>query len=89
MNIAPIVGLNYKDKLPQAQQWLKQRGNPYFATPFDESGRVGIEWGVVAVPETFIINEKGTVIYKHTGPIDSDLLEREIIPLLQPQTSKS
>ena len=81
-NIAPIVGLNYKDDLEKAQQWLRQRGDPYIATPADLSGRVGIEWGVVAVPETFVIDEQGMVIYKHTGPINADILDQEIIPLL-------
>ena len=81
-NIAPIVGLNYKDDLKKAQQWLRQRGDPYIATPADLSGRVGIEWGVVAVPETFVIDEQGMVIYKHTGPINADILDQEIIPLL-------
>ena len=82
MGIAPIVGLNYKDQLNEANQWLAQRGNPYIATPFDQTGIVGINWGVVAVPETFVIDPQGIVIYKHTGPIDEQILSNEIIPLL-------
>lgn len=89
LKIAPIVGLNYKDQQNQAKQWLQQRGNPYMATPADISGRVGIEWGVVAVPETFIIDENGLVIYKHTGPINKDILEQEIIPLLKSERGSS
>ena len=89
MNLAPIVGLNYKDELAKAQQWLKQRGDPYIATPADVTGRVGIEWGVVAVPETFVIDEQGRVIFKHTGPIDAQILDQKIIPLLQPNKGKS
>lgn len=85
LGIAPIIGLNYKDEHDKAQQWLAQRGNPYFATPMDESGIVGINWGVVAVPETFIINEHGRIIYKHTGPIDASILQDVIIPILNGQ----
>ena len=88
MKLAPIVGLNYKDQVEDARQWLRQRGNPYQATPSDISGRVGIEWGVVAVPETFIIDEQGIVIYKHTGPINPDILTQDIVPLLKQTKSK-
>jgi len=83
LNIAPVVGLNYKDEPEAARQWLADRGNPYIATPADQLGRVGIDWGVVAVPETFIIDEQGKLIYKHTGPIDAQILNAIIIPILE------
>ncbi len=78
----PIVGLNYKDTDPEAIQWLAERGNPYVATPADNKGSAGIEWGVIAVPETFIIDETGTVIYKHSGPITRELVAKEMWPLI-------
>lgn len=81
-NGAKIVGLNYKDEPEKATQWLAERGNPYIKSPMDSSGLAGIEWGVIAVPETFVIDENGVVIYKHTGPIDPRLVEDEIQPLL-------
>ena len=81
-NIAPIIGLNYKDVDEDAAKWLEKRGDPYLKSVVDSNGRVGIDWGVIAVPETFIIDEIGNVIYKHTGPITRDLVNDEMIPLL-------
>ena len=78
----PIVGLNYKDGEAEAVQWLAERGNPYVATPADINGSAGIEWGVIAVPETFIIDESGTVIYKFSGPITREVVSKEMWPLL-------
>ena len=80
--IAPIVGLNYKDEDLKAAKWLAERGDPYYKAVVDNNGRVGIDWGVIAVPETFIIDEQGNVIYKHTGPITRELVNSEMIPLL-------
>lgn len=77
----PLVGLNYKDKAVDAQQWLEQRGNPYNTIPMDISGDAGIDWGVYGVPETFVIDEQGLIIYKHTGPITAQIVEQEILPL--------
>ena len=81
-DIAPIVGLNYKDENDKAIRWLAQRGDPYYKAVTDNNGRVGIDWGVIAVPETFIIDEEGNVIYKHTGPITSEIVDKQMIPLL-------
>jgi len=83
----PIVGLNYKDKAADASQWLAERGNPYLATPTDLQGSAGIDWGVIAVPETFIIDEAGTIVYKYTGPITREVLAKEMWPLLSPSSS--
>lgn len=80
-NIA-LVGLNYKDKPVEAKQWLDQRGNPYSKIPMDTNGDAGIDWGVYGVPETFVIDEQGHIIYKHTGPISAQIVEQEILPLL-------
>ena len=84
--IAPIVGLNYKDENDKATQWLAQRGDPYYKSVVDQDGRVGIDWGVVAVPETFIIDENGMVIYKYTGPITREIVNTEMLPLLTAKT---
>lgn len=87
-NIIPIVGLNYKDDSEAAKQWLAQLGNPYQFSPMDKEGRIGIEYGVYGVPETFIIDKKGVVRYKHTGIMTVDDI-KAILPLiaqLQAQT---
>lgn len=81
-NGVTIIGLNYKDKADAAIQWLNERGNPYTHSPFDESGRVGIEWGVIAVPETFVIDEQGVVVYKYTGPLTAEVIQQELMPVL-------
>ena len=79
----PIYGLNYKDKVPAAQTWLKQLGDPYAASLSDPDGRIGIDYGVYGVPETFIIDAKGVVRFKHVGPITPEVLRDKIEPLLK------
>lgn len=81
-NDVTIVGLNYKDEADNAKQWLAERGNPYQKSPMDAQGLAGINWGVIAVPETFVIDENGLVIFKHTGPVSAEIAEQTIMPLL-------
>lgn len=81
-NLVDIVGLDYKDQPQDARRWLKQFGNPYSASLMDIEGRVGIDWGVYGVPETFIIGKDGYIKYKHIGPLTKQSLEREIMPVL-------
>lgn len=78
-----IYGINYKDELADARRWLKNRGNPYVKSAFDENGLLGIDWGVYGVPETFVIDDKGSIRYKHTGPIYIDDLKNIIIPCIE------
>jgi cytochrome c biogenesis protein CcmG/thiol:disulfide interchange protein DsbE len=78
-----IYGLNYKDTRADAQRWLATLGNPYTASAFDEDGRIGIEWGVYGVPETFVIDSQGIIRHKHTGPITADVWEKTLWPLIQ------
>jgi len=78
-----LIGLNYKDDNDAAQQWLKQRGNPYSLILQDGEGKTGINWGVYGVPETFIVDAKGLIRHKFTGPITTDSLKSELIPLLE------
>ncbi|HED52345.1 MAG TPA: DsbE family thiol:disulfide interchange protein [Gammaproteobacteria bacterium] len=79
----PIYGLNYKDKRPDAERWLQRFGNPYVANAFDAEGRVGIDWGVYGTPETFVIDKQGVIRHKVIGPLNSDIVEREILPLVK------
>lgn len=78
----PIYGLNYKDKWEDAQKVLAETGNPYFSNAFDETGQVGIEWGVTGTPETFVIDQQGIVRYKQVGPLTAQLLQEKILPLI-------
>ena len=77
-----IYGLNYKDERAAAQQWLRQLGNPYVANAFDDTGRVGIDWGVYGAPETFVIDSQGIIRHKHVGPLTAAVINEEILPLV-------
>jgi cytochrome c biogenesis protein CcmG/thiol:disulfide interchange protein DsbE len=78
-----LYGVNYKDVAANARRFLGRYGNPFTAVGVDGSGRTAIEWGVIAMPETFVVDGKGTVVYKHTGPISPEALEARIIPAIR------
>ena len=82
-NSVPIYGLDYKDKPDAGRAWLAQNGNPYTASAVDLDGRVGIDYGVYGVPETFVIDKQGIVRYKQIGPLTLDSLQRKIMPLIK------
>jgi len=81
--LAPVYGLNYKDTRPAGMAFLTQLGNPYEASLFDADGRVGIDWGVYGVPETFVVDKQGTIRFKHIGPLTPEVLDKKITPLLK------
>ena len=81
--VVPVYGLNYKDQREDASAWLARFGNPYDASLFDDDGRVGIDFGVYGVPETFVIDQNGVIRLKHIGPITPDVLATNIEPLLK------
>jgi cytochrome c biogenesis protein CcmG/thiol:disulfide interchange protein DsbE len=80
---ARVVGLNYKDQAEDAARWLQRHGNPYEMVLTDREGRVGIDYGVYGVPETFIIDKQGVIRHKHVGPITPQALQEEILPLVK------
>jgi cytochrome c biogenesis protein CcmG/thiol:disulfide interchange protein DsbE len=82
-DIVPIYGLNYKDKPGEAMAWLKQFGDPYALSVVDQDGRVGIDFGVYGVPETFLIDKSGVIRYKQIGPVTPQALEQKILPLVR------
>jgi cytochrome c biogenesis protein CcmG/thiol:disulfide interchange protein DsbE len=81
-NIVPIIGLDYKDQRADAMEMLSRQDNPYALSAFDVKGRVGIDYGVYGVPETYVIDKAGIIRYKQIGPITQDVLNRKIYPLL-------
>jgi cytochrome c biogenesis protein CcmG/thiol:disulfide interchange protein DsbE len=81
--VVPIYGLDYKDTRGEALKWLGQFGNPYQASLFDPDGRVGIDYGVYGVPETYVIDKSGTIRYKQIGPITPEVLQDKIEPLVR------
>jgi cytochrome c biogenesis protein CcmG/thiol:disulfide interchange protein DsbE len=86
LNLAPVIGLNYKDEPDDARRWLQQFGDPYTTSIMDQDGRVGIDWGVYGVPETFVIGKDGFIKYKHIGPVTMESLEAEVLPVLRELT---
>ena len=81
--IVPIVGLNYKDEPAAGLKWLSQNGDPYSVSVVDRDGRVGIDWGVYGVPETFVVDKTGAIRYKQIGPITVEALQTKILPLVR------
>jgi cytochrome c biogenesis protein CcmG/thiol:disulfide interchange protein DsbE len=82
-NSVPIVGLDYKDSAGDARQWLARLGNPYRVVAVDSDGRVGIDYGVYGVPETFVVDRRGVIVHKHIGPLTPEVLANEIAPLVR------
>ena len=75
-----LHGINYKDTGANATQWLEILGNPYESIGADLDGRVGVDWGVYGVPETFVVDAEGRIQLKFIGPVDRYSLENEILP---------
>lgn len=78
-----LYGVNQKDEAAAGRRFLGRYGNPFTAVGVDPKGRGAIEWGVYGTPETFVVNGKGQVIYKHIGPISAASLEKTLIPLIE------
>ena len=82
-NLVPIYGLNYKDGRENALKWLAKHGNPYTLSAVDADGRVGIDYGVYGVPETYVIDKTGVIRFKQIGPVTPKVLEEKILPLVR------
>jgi len=78
----PIYGLNYKDERKDGIPWLKQMGDPYVLSIYDLDGRLGIDYGVYGVPETYVIDKRGVIRYKQIGPVTREVLAQKILPLV-------
>ncbi len=81
--VVPIYGLDYKDKRDDALSWLREFGNPYELSASDTDGRVGIDYGVYGVPETYLIDRNGVIRYKQIGPVTPELLQNKIVPIIK------
>ncbi|WP_126447254.1 DsbE family thiol:disulfide interchange protein [Sulfuricystis multivorans] len=81
--LPPVVGLNYKDKREDGLRWLARFGDPYLLSAFDADGRVGIDYGVYGVPETYLIDKAGVIRFKQIGPITPEVMEKKILPLVK------
>ena len=81
--VVPVLGLNYKDERSDGLRWLAQFGNPYTLSVYDHDGRLGIDYGVYGVPETFIIDKRGIIRYKQIGVLTPEILQKKILPLIK------
>ena len=81
--IVPIIGLNYKDQSDDARAWLKKFGDPYVMSLVDAKGKIGIDYGVYGVPETYVIDRDGVIRYKKIGPVTPDTVREKILPLVK------
>lgn len=79
----PVVGYNYKDPAEDALRWLDQFGNPFALIVQDEDGTAALDWGIYGAPETFVIDAKGIVRFKHIGPLTPEIVETSIRPIMQ------
>jgi cytochrome c biogenesis protein CcmG/thiol:disulfide interchange protein DsbE len=79
----PIYGLNYKDERDDALRWLNELGDPYVLSAADVDGRVAIDYGVYGAPETYVIDQSGTIRFKQIGPVTPDVWNKQILPLVQ------
>jgi cytochrome c biogenesis protein CcmG/thiol:disulfide interchange protein DsbE len=82
-NLVPIYGMDYKDKREDGEAWLRERGNPYTLVVSDAEGRVGIDYGVYGVPETYVIDKQGVIQHKQIGPVTPQNWSEKILPLIK------
>ncbi|MFZ2301085.1 MAG: DsbE family thiol:disulfide interchange protein [Gallionella sp.] len=87
-NIVPIYGMDYKDKREDGEAWLRKHGNPYALVVSDMEGRVGIDYGVYGVPETYLIDKQGVIRHKQIGAVTPEVLNEKILPLIKELQSK-
>ncbi|HEY0817460.1 MAG TPA: DsbE family thiol:disulfide interchange protein [Rhizobacter sp.] len=81
--VVPLIGLDYKDQRPDALAWLQRHGDPYDFSVVDADGRVGIDYGVYGVPETYLIDKAGVIRFKQIGPVTPEVVEQKILPLIK------
>ena len=81
--VVPVYGLNYKDKREDGLRWLAAYGDPYRLSVVDAEGRIGIDYGVYGVPETYVIDRKGVIRYKHIGPLTPETAREKLRPLVK------
>lgn len=77
----PVIGINYKDNPQTALAFLEELGDPYVKVGADLSGRNGLEWGLYGVPETFVVDKNGKIIFRHAGPITATVFENKFMYL--------
>ena len=77
-----VIGYNWKDEHADALRWLEQFGNPYWLVVADREGGTAIDWGIYGAPETFLVDAEGVIRWKHVGPLDDAVVERDLLPAI-------
>jgi cytochrome c biogenesis protein CcmG, thiol:disulfide interchange protein DsbE len=83
-----LFGINYKDQAANARRFLGRYGNPFTAVGVDAIGRAAIEWGVYGMPETFVVDGRGVIAYKHVGPLTAASLATKLLPAIEAAQAK-
>ncbi len=78
-----VVGYNWKDEPEDALRWLEKFNNPYWLVIADVQGRAAIEWGIYGAPETFLVDARGVIRWKHVGPLTDAIVANELMPALE------
>jgi len=78
-----LLGINYKDEIENAEMYLNKEGNPYSFVGLDKGGMIGLDFGIIGLPETILINKEGKIIFKHLGPLTKKVINNEIRPFFQ------
>jgi cytochrome c biogenesis protein CcmG/thiol:disulfide interchange protein DsbE len=86
--VVTLVGLSYKDGAADARRFLGKLGNPFARIGSDSNGRVALDFGVYGVPETFVIDGKGTITFKHVGPLTTDAVRDKLMPAIAAARSR-
>jgi len=86
-NIIDVIGLNFRDLSDDANAWLERYGDPYTVSLVDADGRISIDFGVYAAPETFLVDPSGTIVFKHIGALTEEVIENDILPLVMAMES--
>ena len=81
--VVPIIGLNYRDDREAGLKMLRESGNPYLLSAFDVKGKVAIDYGVYGAPETYVIDKRGIIRYKHIGPVTPEVIAEKLLPLIK------
>lgn len=78
-----VVGINYKDQTDNALRFLGELGNPFSAIGIDPRGKAAIDWGVYGIPESYLVDASGTIVYKRVGPFDEKSLKEGLFPAIE------
>jgi len=88
-NVVPIIGMDWRDTQADALGYLKQLGNPYELIAVDRDGREAVDWGVYGAPETFLVDDKGIVVYKYVGALTPEVWEKQFLSRLPPRQGQT